>query len=225
MRKVIKMDLILNQNVILINLVVFGACLVAFSAMEPESLPHVYAGMASFMMAFLPAVLVTREDKFNAMTLGCSLPVRRKTIVQARFVFSIGMAFLGIVLAFLLGAYLPTSNFQPRDLFAGVPLLVGFSGITLVLSVLLPFTLRFGMKGIMIFLIASQVLGVVALTLTQITDSDMDRRIIGAIGGFLARSYESFGATGFNLLVASCLAVLLTVSYLVSVRIFENREL
>ena len=225
MLRVIKKELILNQTVILVNLVIFGACLTYFSTAEPDLPPQLYAGFASMMMALLPALMVTREDKFNAMMLGCSLPVRRKTIVQARFVLSILLAFLGILGAFLLGTFFPLSHFAPTDLFASGPIMVGFCGITLVLSVLLPFTLRFGMKGIIIFLVCTQVLGVVLLTLTQVTGSNLDRAIIGRIVGFFSHLHETLGELGFNVFMVSCLAALIALSYLISVRTFENREL
>ena len=225
MLRVIRKDLILNRNVILINAVIFGACLTLFTTWEQDLPPRLYAGFSSFLLAFLPAVLVTREDKFNAMALGCSLPVSRKAIVQARFALSVGIALPGILGAFLLGAFLPYSNFRAADLFAWAPILIGLAGVTIVLSLLLPFTLRFGMKGIMIFLIATQVLGVVLLTVVKVTGSSMDKAIVGRIIGFFVRAHEVLGSTGFNLSLAASLLSLLGLSYLVSVRVFERREL
>jgi hypothetical protein len=223
--KVIKKELILNRKVILINGIIFLACLTYFAARSTQAPPRVYAGFASFMMAFLPAVIVTREDKFNAMVLGCSLPVRRKTIVQARFVLSLAMAGGGILGALLFGAFAPFSRFAPSDLFAWGPLVTGLTGITLVLAILLPFTLRYGMKGILLFLVASQVLGVLLLTVTQVTHSELDRRIVEAIGGFFSSLHQVLGELGFNLVLVAFLGVLLLLSYLISVRVFENREL
>ena len=72
---------------------------------------------------------------------------------------------------------------------------------------------------------AAQVLGVVLLTVTQVTNSNLDRRIIGAIGSFLSGLHRSLGTVGFNLVMVATMAGALTVSYLISVRIFENREL
>ena len=225
MLRVIRKDLILNRNVILVNSVIFVACLTYFATAATRIPPQLFAGFASFMMAFLPAVIVTREDKFNAMTLGCSLPVSRKAIVQARFALSVGMALLSILVAFLLGSFVPYSNFRASDLFSPGPLLIAVAGITIVLSLLLPFTLRFGMKGILIFLVATQVLGVVLLTVVKVTGSSMDKAIVGRIIGFFVRAHEVLGSTGFNLSLAASLLSLLGLSYLVSVRVFERREL
>ena len=225
MLKTIRKDLILNRNVMIINGVIFAACLGFFATTGSDFPPRLYAAFASFMVAFLPAVLVTREDKFNAMRLGCSLPVRRKTIVQARYALSVGLAVLGIFGAFLLAAFIPSSHFSPSDLFAWGTFLTGMTGITIFLSLLLPFTLRFGMQGILIFLIATQVLGVALLTLVKVTGSAVDKRVVDGIIGFFVRSQQALGPTVFNLLLSAALIGLLVVSYLVSVRVFENREL
>ena len=77
MLRVIRKELILNRNVILINSVIFLACLTFFATMDSEMPVRLYAGFSSLMLSFLQAVMVTREDKFKAMTLGCSLPVSR----------------------------------------------------------------------------------------------------------------------------------------------------
>jgi hypothetical protein len=225
MLRVIRKDLILNRNVILINGVIFLALLTFFATMDSEMPVKLYAGWSSLMLSFLPALMVTREDKFKAMTLGCSLPVSRKTVVQARFALSGGLAFLGILAAFLLGGFFPTSTFQPGDLFAWGPVIIGLSGITIVLSILLPITLRFGMHGIFIFLVGSQVLGVVMLTLVNVMGSSVDKRAVDRIVGFFVRAHATLGATTFNLCLLAFLLSLLSFSYLVSVRIFENREL
>lgn len=225
MLRVIKKELILNRNVTIINMTIMAATLVFLATMDESFPPRMFAGFGAFMMSFLPATLVTREDKFNAMALGCSLPVRRKTIVQGRFLMSFGMALSGLTGGFLLGAYVPITAFGPEDLFVSGPILTGLSCIVLVLSFLLPVTLRFGMKGILIFLVGSQVLGVVLLTIVQLTGSSADKRIIDSIVGAFTRLQEAFGPTGFNIFWVFFLASILGISYLVSVWAFEGREL
>jgi hypothetical protein len=225
MRRVIQKDLILSRDVILINGIIFLAFLAFFAAESNRTPPHVYAGFASLMMAFLPAVLVTREDKFDAMALGCSLPVRRKTIVQARYVQSVVLAVTGLLGALVFGALAPFSRFEPGDLFSWRPFLTGVTGVGLVLSIFLPFTFRFGMKGILVFLAGMQVLGVLLFTLVQVTDSSMDRVIIGKIVSVFIWAHQALGTTGFTLVLLASLALILALSYLISVRVFQNREL
>jgi uncharacterized membrane protein len=225
MHRVMKKDLILNRNVILINGAIFAACLCFFAVFEGGFSPTAYAGFSAFMVAFLPAAMVTREDKFKAMILGCSLPVERRTIVRARFVLSVGMALVGVLGAFLLASFLPFSSLRAGDLFAWGPLMTGLAGITLVLSLLLPFTLRYGMKGILIFLVSAQVLGAVLFAFMQATRSSADKVLVEKIVGALARLHALVGHTAFNALLVIVLLATLGVSYLVSVRVFERREL
>ncbi len=225
MLRVIRKDLILNRNVIVINALIFATLLGFFATRATRTPAMLYAGFAAFMMAFLPMVIVTREDKFNAMALGCSLPVSRKTIVRARFAFALGAAFLGITVALLLAGYIPGTSYGAGEMFGEGPLVVAFGGISFVLAVLLPFTLRFGMKGVLIFLVVMQVLGVVLLTVTQITGSTTDKRIVNAVITFFARTHAALGPAGFDLLLGALLVVLLGLSYVISVRAFEGREL
>ncbi|MGW8264759.1 MAG: ABC-2 transporter permease, partial [Longimicrobiales bacterium] len=132
--KVMQKDLILNKQLIVINTVILLGCLSIFAVTPEEFPPRVYAGFAGFMMAFLPTVLITREDKFNAMTLGCSLPVSRKAIVQARFLLSLGMALVGIVGAFFFAVLLPGTPYALGDMFAWGPLITALTVIGLVLG-------------------------------------------------------------------------------------------
>lgn len=220
-----KKDLILNRKVILINGVIFAVLLGFFATWQTDLPPRAYAGFSALMLSFLPAVMVTREDKFNAMVLGCSLPVSRKTIVRARFVLWLGLALAGVAGAFALGAFLPSSNFVAADLFTRGPILTALTGVSLLLALLLPFTLRFGMKGVLIFLASTQVLGVILLTVMQMTRSSLDRALVERILGGIAQLQALLGPSGFDVLLVALLVGLLGASYLLSVRVFEGREL
>jgi hypothetical protein len=226
MLEVIKKDLILNRNVTLLNTVIFAGCLVILAVWVPDSPPtRLFAGLAGVMMAFLPAITATREDRFNAMALGCSLPVRRKTIVQARFVLSLGTAVVGLLGTLLLVSLLPNSQYRVSDLFDWAPLLTALAVIAIALSLLLPFVLRFGMTGVMIFLVVTQVLGVLLLTVVSVAGFATHREIVGRILAGLARLRELTGPAAFSGLMVAALLALLTISYLISLKMFESREL
>lgn len=223
--KVMQKDLILNKQLIFVNALVFLACLSFFALNSERMPPRVYAGFAAFMMAFLPSVMITREDKFNAMTLGCSLPVSRETIVQARFLLSLAMSLVGIVMAFLFAIVLPGSRYAFGDLFAWGPSLTAITVISLVLAFLFPFTFRYGMKGLFIFLISAQVLGVVLFTLAQVSGSSLDKVIVGWIAGGFVRLQDWAGPAGFRVIILGVMLGLLVGAYRVSVWVFEKRDL
>jgi len=223
--RIMQKDLILNRQLILVNAVIFLACLSIFVLGPEHAPPRVYAGFAGFMMAFLPSVMITREDKFNAMTLGCSLPVSRKTIVQARFLLSLGMSVAGIVGALLFAVLLPGSRYAFGELFAWGPAITALTVIALTLSFLFAFTFRYGIKGLFIFLISTQVLGTILFTLAMVTRSNLDKIIVGWIAGGFRRVSDWAGPMGFRLIMLGAMLGILFGAYRVSVRVFERREL
>jgi hypothetical protein len=135
------------------------------------------------------------------------------------------LALTGLLVSFLFGALVPFSLYTLGDLFSVRPILTALTLITIFLSLILPFTLRFGMKGLLIFLVVMQVLGVVLLTVARVTQSSLDRRIVEGITGFFRHLREALGPTGFNLAMLAVLLVLFSASYLVSAWSFRNREL
>jgi hypothetical protein len=225
MLKVMVKDLIMNRDALVANLLIMTAFLVFMSSWEEGASVGTYAFFTGVMMAFVPAMIVIREDKFKAMALGCSLPVTRELIVRARFVLSMGFAVLGILLALTLAAFVPTSNLSAAELFRPEVVLRALSVTTIILAILLPFTLRFGAFGLILVLGSSHVLGIVAFTLVKMTESSSDRRIVGSIVQAVADIYAWAGPAGFYLLLVLFLAALLLVSYGVSVRVFSRREL
>jgi hypothetical protein len=222
-RKLMMKDLILNKKLILLNGLIFVASLLFFSAMVTETSHWVF--IASLMIGILPTTLITQEDKFKAMTLGCSLPVTRREIVQARFVLSLVLAFGGLLGTFVLCGLAPFSQLTLRGLFSAGPIMTSVIMLGVLLSLFLPFTLRFGLKGLLVFMVSMQVLGVVLLTLVQLSNSSVDRAIVEGIGRFFSNLHASLGPLGSGLFLITGVSALLMVSYLVSVRIFQNREL
>ena len=225
MLKVMRMDLILNRTALLSNLMIMGAFLVFMSSWEEGAPPGTYAVFSGLMMAFVPVMVVTREDKFKAMALGCSLPLTRKTIVRSRYLLALGAAVLGIGLAMTLAVLAPTSRLTASALLRPEILLRAFSVTVLLISILLPFTLRFGAFGLILVLASFQVLGIVALTLVKYTRSSSDQRLVGSIVEGIGRLYQWAGPSGFYLMLLLFLTLVLLASYVISLWIFRRREL
>ena len=144
MFKVMMKDLIMNRTAMVANLLIMAAFLVFMSSWEEGASAGAYAFFSGIMMAMVPVMIVTREDKFKAMALGCSLPVTRETIVRSRYFLAVGCSILGIGLALALGAWGPTSRLGPAEFFQVGIVLRALSVTTLATALLLPFTLRFG---------------------------------------------------------------------------------
>lgn len=224
MLRVIRKDLILNQTALLANLLIMVGFLCFMSSWEEGAPAGSFAFFSGIMMAFVPVMVITREDKFKAMALGCSLPVTRKTIVQSRYLFAVACSVLGISLAFLLGAFFPLSQLDPAQLFRPGAIFLALSVTTLAVALLLPFTLRFGAMGLILVLAGFQVLGIVALTLVRLKESSADRRLIDMLVGSVVDLHSHFGSGAFYLLLLLFLSGMLAASYGLSLWVFSRRE-
>lgn len=225
MLNVVKMDLILNRVALVANLVIMAGFMSFMASWEEGAPPRVYATFTGLMMAFLPVMIVTREDKFKAMALGCSLPVTRTTIVRARYVLALGAAVAGVAFSMALALVVPTSQLTPAELLQPGILLQGFSITALLLAFLLPFTFRFGAFGLILVLAGFQVLGILGLSLVKFTRSNADRRFIDMLVEGVQSLYLQYGSAGFYGLLTLFLSVALLVSYTLSVWVFRKREL
>ncbi len=223
MREVVWKDLVLNRNTLLANALIFAATFGLLGTMADDS-PRALAVFAGLMVAFAPLGIVTREDRARAMALSCSLPVTRRTIVRARYALGLALVIPGVVALLGVAALVPTS-LAAGELFRPSTLLLAYSLALLVLALMFPLTLRLGAMGLIVLLAGFQVLGVVLLTLTQLTHSDADKRILGAIVRFFANTAATLGSPGFHLAVVAVLAVVLALSYRLSVFLFEREEL
>lgn len=224
MLRVIRKDLIMNQTALLANLLIMVGFLCFMSSWEEGAPAGSFAFFSGIMMAFVPVMVLTREDKFKAMALGCSLPVTRKTIVQARYLLAVACSVLGISFAFLLGAFFPLSELNPSQLFRPGAVFLALSVTTLAVALLLPFTLRFGAMGLILVLAGFQVLGILALTLVKLNESSADKRLIDMLVGSVLDLHSRVGPGVFYLLLLLFLCGILAASYGLSLWVFQRRE-
>lgn len=225
MLNVIKMDLIQNRVALLANLLIMAGFMSFMASWEEGLPPRAYATFTGLMMAFLPVMIVTREDKFKAMALGCSLPVSRETIVRARYSLALAGAAAGVAFAIGLALLVPTSKLTAEGLLRPGILLQGFTVPAFLLAFLLPFSFRFGAFGLILVLVGFQVLGIVGLWLVKFTNSDADRRFIDMLVEGFRNLHAQAGPVGFYLLLTAILLLVLMASYGLSVRVFRRREL
>jgi len=224
-------DWILNRKIVLINFAVFSAFQV-YSATQVSS-ARVWLVFASIYASFLAVTIFIREDKFGATGWACTLPVTRRELVLARFIEAWVMVLVALGAMTLLAAVVPGSVVSPADLLQPSTLLISATIVTLVLSLMQPFTIRFGFLGVMIFLIGMQVLGVVLLTALMALRrsgvlSGSGRPIADAIstlGSGLASVREALSPTPFVLLLLIVLLLTNWLGYRSAVFLFRRREL
>jgi hypothetical protein len=115
----------------------------------------------------MPFIILGREDRFKTAALMCSLPGRRATIVLGKYAATWGAIGLGLGYAVLFKAVFPFSKFSNGEILTARNFLVSLFLISLFVAVILPFTIRFGLTGIIILLVSGQLLGILTLILTQ----------------------------------------------------------
>jgi len=223
MREVVWKDLVLNRNTLLANGLILGGTFGLLNAFGGDS-PRAMAFFAGLMVAFAPVTIVSREDRARAMALSCSLPVTRRTIVRARYALGLALMIPGVLGMLGIAALVPTPV-AAAELFRPSLLLLAYGVSLLIMAVMFPLTLRLGSMGLIVLLASFQVLGVVLLTLAQLTHSDADRHILDSIVQFFREAAATLGTPGFQVVVVAVLAAVLALSYRVSVFVFERREL
>jgi hypothetical protein len=226
MLKLLRMEYLLNRRQILIMLAIFSGYFL-FMAYRIDS-PRVFLVTLCLMMGLaVPFGFVGREDKFKTAALVCSLPVRRTTIVLAKYAVS-GIAMgLGLAYGLLLATALPFTKISVAEILTVKSVLISLFLVSLLSSFIIPFTIRFGLAGIIIFLVSGQLLGVVALILAQLLGRGPNplRSAITAIEKGL-RTLLYHGATpGFLALLAAAIIAVNGLSFLVSRALYARRDL
>jgi len=167
MFKYVRRELILNKNLIIMFLVYVSVLGIWASLQKIPS--KMVIMLFSFIVPMLSLSLQAREDKFKAWVSTCSLPTTRNTLIKARFFTIWIFTFTALLYAVVVGALIPGNQAMLAQLLTLKTLFLCLFFISLCLALLLPFIIRFGIVGIMIFLVAAQVLGIVFLMLTRLT--------------------------------------------------------
>jgi len=174
----------------------------------------------------MPFGILTREDKFKTASFVCSLPVRRSSILLAKYAISWITVGIALVYSIVLAAVLPFAKVPVGEILNPKSLLISLALISLFFSFILPFTTRFGLTGIIIFLVGTQMLGIVMLLLGQFLGRQNNplRAFIRAVeGGF--RSVLNHPSTpGFLLTLAAAILVLNAASFIISRALYARRD-
>jgi hypothetical protein len=195
------------------------------------SSPRQYLIFASVYAAFLTLPLFLREEKYRATAWSCSMPVTRQDLVRARYFGAWIFVAVVLALALILAGIMPGSRVQVPAVLEPSTLLQTFAAVTVVLVLMLPFTIRFGALGVIIFLIGIQMLGAVVLLIAVRTGggSGASKGLLSggmaALGGGLAALRDLMGPAGFNAAAVVCLLLANWFGYRLAVMLFRRREL
>lgn len=182
---------------------------------------------ATFILFLVPfymiMILITTfsYDEFNKWECYCnSLPLSRKEIVKAKYLLFNATSLIVLVLGILASIIVPNfiENITFESIYASI---IGVAfGICLVISLLIPFYYKFGSnKGrIMLFLTIT----ILALIIGIITSLDIFNNVELMN---MINSLNNLSIGMFTLLLIIVTVIIMTISYYISVRIYNNKEL
>jgi len=218
-------DVLLHGRALVISYGLFAAFQV-YAVLRVDS-PRAWLVFASIYASMLTMILFAREDRFGTHSWTCTLPVSRRQLVRARFIGAWLLVAAALGFGAILAAVLPGSQVRVSDLLEPDTLLLAATAISLALALILPFLIRFGLLGLIVFLLAGQVLGTALLVLNLLVRSGGAglRGAIAAVTGAVRAVHAAVPPGLYELLVLGLLVALNWAGYRVSARLFARREL
>ena len=235
MFKLIKKDLIFGRNSLLLNfimLLAFGGVMFKISMLD------MWLMISMLYVVVLVITPITLEDKLKTDSLMASMPIKRSTIINSRYLYAviiiiiltIFMLSYGYVLdRFINANYIDYSNALT---FSRVFSVIFFSVV--LVSFLVPLVYRFGASGLMIGLGATMLLTTVLFMITAIgLKNTMLRRVLGGLfervenGGlsnFFASISANIGPLFSILILIGIMAALIFISMRVSLFVYTRKE-
>jgi len=226
MLKLLRLEYLFNLRQLLIIWAIFSFYF-AWAIYRLDS-PGVFIVTTSLMVGLgIPFAIVGREDKFKTAALVCSLPVRRSTVVLSKFAATWAAMLLGMGYTVFLIGVLPFSKVPLGGVLSLKNLLVSLFLMSLLFAVILPFTIRFGITGIIILLVGIQLLGILALFLAQMLGGAGNplRTFFMAVEGGIRSLLHHPATPGYFLALAGGIVAVNLLAIFVSRALYARREL
>jgi ABC-type transport system involved in multi-copper enzyme maturation permease subunit len=198
---------------------------VAYAMSEPDA-GRITAVGAAFVGALMATTIAAREDKLRTSATLASLPVRRRTLVQARYVVSYVVGAVTYLVVAAMAAVLPWSVQRAAELFEVKTLLLTATLASTAIALLMPVVLRFGLLGVLVFLGAFQVVGVVLFVAADFFAARSGARLFfGTIERGVVALYSGLGQAGPIVETALIVSLSVWLSFRLSVFLAERRDL
>jgi len=198
---------------------------VAYALSEPEAGRMTTVG-AAFVGALMATTIAAREDKLQTSATLASLPVSRRTLVQGRYVvaYIVGTATYLVVAA--MAALLPWSVQNAAELFEAKTVLLTVTLASMIIALLMPVVLRFGILGVLVFLGAFQVVGIVLFVALEFFGKRSGARLFfGTIERGVVALHSGLGQAGPIVETALIVSLSVWLSFRLSVVLAERRDL
>jgi len=197
---------------------------VAYAMSEPDA-GRITAVGAAFVGSLMAATMGAREDKLRTTATLASLPVSRRTLVEARYVvaYAVGTATYVVVVA-MAGA-LPWSVQRVADLVETKTLLLTLTLASAAIALLMPVVTRFGLFGVVVFLGVFQVLGIGLMVAFEFFGSRSGIGVFSAIERGIVALHRALDQPAVILQTAVVVGLGVWFSYLLSAFLAERRDL
>jgi hypothetical protein len=229
MLKLIRKELIFNRNNLLIILAIMTAFLMFIYYYQVKNFsPRALLLFSAFYIgATLCITLEAREDRFKMAPLTCSLPYNRKTIVAARFALTWLLMLAGLIYSLALSAVLPFCKANLGQALNLKTILISLLLLTLIFALMLPLTIRFGIMGVILFLVFTQLLGVVSLLVGMFLKSGRASFFLPLKAAFRGLRYLTGpqSTTADFILVGAAIILLNAASLVISQALYARRDL
>jgi len=229
MLKLLRKDLILNWKMLAVTYGLWSLVFVVYPAVRSsgDGSYGLWSGSVAFACAFLPITMLGREDKFRAGALACSLPVTRNAIVASRYLGGWLVALTGVALAVAVMGALSLAGVRP--LRPPTPMLpvavVTVIGITTAL--MMPLPLRFGIAGLIGFLVIAQLVGVGLVLASALFGSSAIPVIESAVKDVISAVgllHRTLGSATFSVVLVAAVVALNIASCCLSAWIYRTRD-
>jgi len=225
LRNIVRKELILNRKALAGAAIPYIAWF-AYVLREPDVTAGEYLVMSAAMAVFYQVALFVREGKLKTAALTCSLPVTRTVVVRARYLVACSLSASWIGAAILLALACPWSHVPLARLVAPNTLGVAVSIVLLGTAILFPLVVRFGLIGVLAFLVGMQVLGILAFLAVGLPGATASvNAVLSFVTGSIRALHANLGHPGFAAMWTFVVLAIVAGSYGLSVCLYGRRDL
>ena len=185
----------------------------------------VHAEGAAFIGALMATTMAAREDKLRTSATLASLPVSRRTLVEARYLVAYIVGAATYLIVVVMAAALPWSVQRAAELVELRTLLLTLTLASMAIALMMPVVIRYGLLGVMVFLGAFQVLGVAVMVAFEFFGSRSAVGVFSTIERRIAALHQGLNQPVVILETAAVVAIATWLSFRLSVFLAERRDL
>ncbi|UCC73733.1 MAG: ABC-2 transporter permease [Gemmatimonadota bacterium] len=224
----LRRDFILHRRALLPAVLIFAAFQVYMVIVINQ--PLFWLVFTCVYLSFLTVIPLSRDDRFAAAAWSCTLPVTRADLVRGRYLTVWALAVGIFVMVLGLAAFVPGSRLAPAMFLDPDRLLLAAGVTTFIIALLLPFTTKFGLMGVMLMLVVLQIIGAGTFVVAKTTGSQDGveggvASVFRALTAGIAALRETLSVPVFQLALLLTLVLVNWVSYRIALAIFRRRDL